>query len=73
MASSSVEFVIPMIDFAPSKPLPLRLSHISQPTPMRSALFRDITKRIAVIPYRRLGTTYLSHFLADGADWLYCA
>jgi len=29
--------------------------------PMRSALFGDITQRRVVIPYRRFGTTYLSH------------
>jgi len=29
---------------------------------MRSALFCNITQRIAVIPYRRFGTTYRYHF-----------
>jgi len=29
---------------------------------MRTALLLDITQRVVVIPYRRFGTTYLSHF-----------
>jgi len=28
---------------------------------MRSALFRDVTQRRVVIPYRRFGTTYRFH------------
>jgi hypothetical protein len=28
---------------------------------MRTALFWAITQRVVVIPYRRFGTTYLSH------------
>jgi hypothetical protein len=40
---------------------------------LRSALFWVITQPIVVIPYRRFGTTYLSHLLLtleDGADRL---
>jgi len=29
---------------------------------LRSALFWEITQRIVVIPYRRFGTSYRSHF-----------
>ena len=45
------------------------------PREVRYAPFWDITQQTVVIPYRRLGTTYLSHLdfliLKDGIDRLY--
>jgi hypothetical protein len=32
---------------------------------MITALFRVITQRVVVIPYRRFGTTYRSHVIKD--------
>jgi len=46
-----------------------RIQEILSEAHVRSALFRDITQLIVVIPYRRFGTTRRSH-LQDKRDGL---
>lgn len=45
---------------------------------MKSAVFRDVTQRMMVIPHRHIGTTYRPHFKgqeiqAEDQDHLVCS
>ena len=61
-------FILDLRDFDLSDVFQDRNSGVKRDLPVRTALFWFIKQRVVVIPYRRFGTTYLSHLQRSRED-----